>query len=271
MKKIKFNIPTNWNQLTDGQLLKIAKLFFSKQPTILFDYKLFKIMTNYKWYKIKLFRKIVILFKNVPIESLKETFHFVYKKQDLTRFIKVVKIRSKWYKKPLKYYAPANRLTNLSIGEFAITEDLYLGYLRNCKSSKTNYGYSYLIYLFAVLYITNSNPKRPKFSKDQLELMVNEVSKVPKKNVLACLLSYKGCRDAIATNKKYKHIFPTKKTNPKAKLKIPASSGFSDVILSFSNKLFGNYHETYETNLLTFLDGYEIELKKIPKDGTTNL
>ncbi len=261
--KIKFNIPISWNNLTNAQLLKISKLFFSSKKTILFDYNLFKIMANCKWYKFLLLRKIILLFKNVPITEIKNSFGFIYKEQNLTRFIPVVKIGRK------KYYAPADRLTNLSIGEFSLCEDLYLGYLRNCKNSKTNYGQSYLIYLFAVLYINNKSAVRPKFRRELLPNLVSEIENVPTKYLLATLLSYKGCRDAITANKKYKHIFPNKKTEPNTVLKIPASSGFSDVILSFSNKLFGDYNSTFTTNLYTFLDGYELTIKNIPKDATT--
>lgn len=260
---LKFNIPTNWNSLSNAQLLKIAKLFFSNKKTIFFDYTLFKIMTNYKWYKLWLLRKIILLFKNVPVKTIQEDFNYIYKEQNLTRFIPVIKIGKK------KYYAPANRLSNLSIGEFSVCEDLYLGYLRNCKNSKSNYGKSYLLYLFAVLYINSSKAKRPAFSRDNLQFMVAKIEKVPNKYVLAALLSYKGCRDAIASNPKYKHIFPNKKTEPKTVLKIPASSGFSDVILSFSNKIFGNYHETFKTNVYTFLDGYELTIANTPKNATT--
>ena len=264
--KIKFDIPINWNRLTDHQLLKVATLFFSPKEAFLFDFILLKIMTNHKWYKPWLIGKIILLFKNVPIKTIKEHYGFIYKEQNLTRFIPVVKIKGKWYKKAIKYYAPTDRLTNLSVGEFSVCEDLYLGYLRNCKNSKTNFGQSYLIYLFAVLYLKSGLAKRPKFQKENLENFVSAVQNVPKKYLLATLLSYKGCKDAIATNPKYKHIFPRKKTDPKTVLKIPASSGFSDVILSFSGKLFGDYDKTFTTNLYTFLDGYEIILKNMPKE-----
>ncbi|MFA5296618.1 MAG: hypothetical protein WC389_00240 [Lutibacter sp.] len=266
--KLKFNIPINWNRLTDHQLLKVATLFFSPKEAFLFDFTLLKIMANHKWYKPWLIGKIILLFKNVPIKTIKEHYGFIYKEQNLTRFIPSVKIKTKWYKKAIKYYAPADRLTNLSIGEFSLCEDLYLGYLRNCKNTDANYGYSYLIYLFAVLYIEKGLSKRPKFQKENLGNYVAAIKNVPKKYVYACLLSYKGCRDAVTTNPKYKHIFPNKKADPNTVLKIPASSGFSDIILSFSGKLFGDYDKTFTTNLYTFLDGYEIALKNIPKENT---
>lgn len=259
MKAINFQIPASWNTLSDTQLCKIASLFFSKQNQATLDYKLFKAFANYKWYKIKLLKKIAVLFKNYPASSIRNHFSFIYQKQDLTRFVKIVKIGN------TKYYAPADRLTNLSIGEFSVTEDLYLGYLRNAKNSKTNFGEIYLRYLFAVLYVADKSVKRPLFNKEYLEQKVKETEKVPYKFLLTTLLSYKGCRDAIATSKKYKHIFPDKKTDPNIEIKIPKNSGFSDVILSFSGKIFGDYHSTFKTNIYTFLDGYEMALTHLEK------
>jgi hypothetical protein len=260
MQKLVFKIPTSWNSLSNNQLIKISLLLFSKQDTKLIDYKLFKVFVNYKWFKFKLLKKIILLFKVRQVSEIKKHFNFFYKKQDLTRFIPAVKINSK------KYFAPADRLTNFTIGEFSVCEDLYLGYLRNANNKEANFGESYLQYLFAVLYINSKNKVRPIFNKDLLEEMVAKTEAVKTKYLYAALLSYKGCRDAISSNKKYKHIFPKPKEATKQIIQIPQSSGFSDVILSFSNKVFGDYHKTFKTNLYTFLDGYEMALSNLPKD-----
>jgi hypothetical protein len=259
---IKFSIPTNWNDLSNKQLLKIAMLFFSSQKsTVIRDYKLFKIMANVKWYKFGLYRKIVVLFKQIPLISIRKQFDFIYSKQNLTRFIPLVKHKRK------KYFAPADRLTNLSIGEFSVCEDLYLGYLRNIKNADADFGKTYLVYLFAVLYVGSKNAKRPLFEKQTLENTADKLHTLNEKYLFTTLLSYKGCRDAITSNPKYKHIFPKPpQTEEKTVLKIPASSGFSDVILSFSGKLFGEYDKTYHTNLYTFLDAYENMLQYQPKN-----
>lgn len=258
MQKLRFNISDSWNALSNKQLLKISLLLFKKQNTQLIDYKLFKVFVNYKWYKIKLFKKINTLFKSRQVSEIKKSFSFIYQKQDLTRFISTVKVKRK------KYYAPSDRLTNLTIGEFSVCEDLYLGYLRNANTPEAE---SYLYFLFAVLYINSKNKVRPTFNKDLLEEMVTRTEAVKPKYLYAALLSYKGCRDAISNNKKYKHIFPKQKEEVKQIPKeIPQSSGFSDVILSFSNKAFGDYQTTFTTNLYTFLDGYEMALSSIPKE-----
>lgn len=261
MQNLSFKIPNQWNALSDKQLLKLSKLLFYAQNSKTIDYKMFKVFTNYKFYKFKLYRKIRTLFKVRQASEIKKSFSFIYTEQNLTRFIPVVKINRK------KYYAPAERLTNLSIGEFSICEDLYLGYLRNVKNADADFGIGYLHYLFAVLYVSSKSKIRPAFNKELLEDLVNNTNKVSQNTLFATLLSYKGCRDAIVNNAKYKYIFPNNKTEatentPK---EIPKSSGFSDVILSFSGKLFGEYDKTYHTNLYTFLDAYEKTLQTLQK------
>ncbi len=262
---LKFNLPTDWNSLSNQQLLKLASLMFGKKsiPRVYFDYKIYCILSKRKWYKWLLNWKIKILFRQVSILTIKEYFSFIYNKQNLTRFIPVVKIKT-------KYYSPSSRLVNLSIGEFAICEDLYLHYLRNCKNSKTNFGYTYALALFSVLYINSESKKRPDFVKDLMQEKLNEIQNVPQKYVMACLLSYRGCKEAIATNPKYKNIFPKPKTEQKTIAEIPVSSGFSNLILSFAGNQFGNYNETFKTNLYTFLDNYEEELSRLKQYKNQN-
>lgn len=260
MRSIVFNIPGSWNSLSNQQLIKISLLFFSNQSSKIIDYALFKIFTNYKWYKIGLYRKIRFLFKNRQVSEIKNHFSFIYTKQDLTRFIPTIKIKKN------TYYAPAERLTNISIGEFSVCEDLYLGYLRSVENKEHTNAESYLRYLFAVLYIPQETKIRPNFNKALLEDAVAETENVKQKYLLTTLLSYKGCRDAITNNAKYKHIFPKSEIKTEAiNQHIPKSSGFSEVILSFSGKLFGEYDKTFNTNLFTFLDAYELTLQNLEK------
>lgn len=263
MKIINFKIPTTWNSLTDKELINIALLFYTNVPEKIIDYKLFQIFTDYKWYKFKLYRKINKLFKLRTVSNIKEHFQFIYRNQNLTRFVAKVKINRK------PYFAPADKLKNLTIGEFSVTEDLYLGYLRNAKNKNANYGESYLRHLFAVLY-SEVPYKRPDFHKDELSKKVVDQEKIQYKYLLTTLLSYMRCREQITSNKKYSHIFPKQKesTTPEDSKtnEIPKSSGYSNIIMGFSSKIFGDYNATFNTNLYTFLDGYELFLANQPKD-----
>lgn len=250
--KLVFNIPGTWNELSDSQLKKVAKLCFSKLPSLFFDYALLKILLKIKWYKFKLRRRFLVLLKVMSLSEIKTHYKDFYETQNLTRFISSVKI------KEVKYNAPSDRLGNISIGEFSVLEDLYLGYLNTKDDSSKNYGYDYLLYITAVLYTSNKNGTRPFFNKELLANKVKTFKKVEKEIVYAGFLSYMGCRDYIASLPKYALIFPKSKNNTK---KMPTSSGIGDLILSMSAGTFGDYDKTYRTNLYTFLDDYSKKLK----------
>jgi hypothetical protein len=92
VKKLKFKIPTSWNQLSNKQVTKVANLFFSEKTGVLFDVSLFKILLNHTWYKIRLSNKISKLFKNVTISEIKESYRFLYTTMALTRFLPAIKL-----------------------------------------------------------------------------------------------------------------------------------------------------------------------------------
>lgn len=263
-KKLTFSFPETWNKLTNKQLIKVAKLFFSKNSTVIFDEKLFKILVNCKWYKFRLRRKIILLFKNVPLSEIKKHYFDFYENQNLTRFISSFKLGKH------KYYAPLDRLSNLTIGELSVAEDLFLGYQNNAENKAEDYGSEYLRYLTALLYVQSNSPTRPKFIKENLSSQVEKLKKLKPEIVFATALSYKGCKDYISSLPKYKKIFPkVKKSKAKTQKLKKSSSGLGDLILAMSGKTFGDYEQTFNTNVYTFLDNYVRELNALPNGNTT--
>lgn len=250
--KLVFNIPGTWNELSDSQLKKVAKLCFSKLPSLFFDYALLKILLKIKWYKFRLRRRFLVLLKVMSLSEIKTHYKDFYETQNLTRFISSIKVNG------INHFPPSDRLGNISIGEFSVLEDLYLGYLNTKDDSSKNYGYDYLLYIIAVLYTPDTNGTRAVFNKELLQKKAKAFQKVKKEIVYAGLLSYMGCRDYIASLPKYALIFPKPKSSPK---KTPSSSGIGDLILSMSAGTFGDYDKTYHTNLYTFLDDYSKKLK----------
>ncbi|SEC46879.1 hypothetical protein SAMN04489761_3078 [Tenacibaculum sp. MAR_2009_124] len=250
--KIELQIPNTWNELSDSQLKQVARLYFSQSNPILFDIAMFKILVKCKWYKLRLRRQVLKLLNIVSLSELKTHYRDFYKSQNLTRFIKQVHIQRK------SFVSPSDRLGNITIGEFSVLEDLYLGYLNNKDNEKEDYGYEYLLYMFAVLYVPKAI-ERPTFKKELLSQKAEQFRKVKKEEILSCLLSYMGCRDYIASIPKYAAIFPKGENKSK---KIPTSSGIAELIIDVSGSTFGDYHKTFKTNLYTFLDDYAKKLKE---------
>ncbi|PKH50870.1 hypothetical protein CXF68_09300 [Tenacibaculum sp. Bg11-29] len=259
--KLKFKMPTSWNELTDIQLNKIAILFFSETSDILFDVALFKILNKYAWYKLKLRIKIKLLLKNVPMIDIKNLYLNFYTKQNLTRFISEVKANRK------TYYAPADRLTNLTIGEFSMCEDLFLSFQNNINNKAAGYGVPALRWLAAVLY-SDQKIIRADLDKNQLPFLVQDFKNVPVGFLYSMALSYKGCKDYIASLEKYKIIYPAPKTEDKPPKKLTSANINKLIMAVADNGIFGTYKENFTTNIYTFLDYYAEKLKTIPKDGT---
>lgn len=242
---INLKIPQSWNELSVWQLKKIASLLHS-ETSVLFDYKVFMVLLKVRWWAFRKKWKIRKVLKEVSLSMLKTHYNWFYGSLELTVFIPTLKATSQVWN------APADRLTNISIDEFSHAEDLYLGW----NASKD---FEYLRYLAAVLYRENDdNGKRVKFDKTELDKRAKQIEKTNQKTLLAILLTYQGSRGYLFAQ--YPTVFPKRKGTAKA----PKTSGFGKLVLHFSGGKFGTYNETKNTNVYTFLDEFEEQLKKKP-------
>lgn len=151
-------------------------------------------------------------------------------------------------------HAPADRITNLTVNEFAHADDLYLGWFKTKD-------FEYLQYLAAVLYRElDANGKRVVFDKTELDARAQQWKKIDKPTLLAIALSYQGCRSYLTAQ--FPIVFP--KPTPNNKSKTPRNSGFGKLVLYMSGGKFGTHNETKNTNIYTFLSEFEEQLKKKP-------
>lgn len=243
---ININIPKQWNDLNPRQLKKIARLFNSSQAPKFIDILLFFALLDIRFWQLHKYYKAFVVIKNVGISDLKTTYNWLYEHNNLTKFIPSIKTKNK------VLLAPASRIINLTIDEFAHTEDLFIGF-NNTKD------FEYLTYLAAVLYREVSEKgKRVVFDKNELDERATDLKSVNKTTLLAIALSYQGCRNYLYP--KFPRVFPKQEGNVQNE-KAPKSSNLGKLILSVSGKKFGTYNETKSTNLYIFLSEFEEELK----------
>jgi len=243
--KVEIVLPNSWNELTLKQLKKIASICFNNETGIVFDNKVFLILLNIKWWQILKKRKAIIVKNNIAFTDLKKEYNWIYSTLNLTKFPNSIKL------KKTKLFAPHDRLTNLNINEFAHLEDLYLGW-HNTKN------FDYLHYITAILYRENTNNKRTIFDKTELQKRSENLKNIDRKKLLAILLCYQGSRNYLTSQ------FPLVFHKPEKKKKTPQKSGFGKIILHLSGKKFGNYKETCNTNVYTFLSEFTEQLKTNP-------
>jgi hypothetical protein len=249
---VQLKIPTNWNQLNDLQLKKIATYFHVDMQPVVYDYYIFRTLLNVRWWQFLKKWKLKKTLKTVSLPDLKIHYDWVYNSLNLTRFIPKITLR-KNIKTTVVLYAPADRINNLTADEFAHAEDLFLGWYDKKDLE-------YLVYLTAVLYREkDAKGKRIAFDKSELEQRAAALTSMDTQIFYATFLSYAGCRNYLI--EQFPTIFP-KSDGPQTP---PKSSGFGKLILELSGKKFGTYQQTKATNIYTFLSDLELELKKIPK------
>ena len=241
---IKIKIPKSWNELSDSQFLQLAKLVYSGKTGILFDLKCLRILYNVRWFQFGKRMKLTYILSQITMKELKKHFDFIYKSNDRTIFPDKIN----------GYFAPLNKITNLTAEEFSVADDLHIKW-RETKNKDC------LIYLAAVLYSKSKQP-REVFDKNNLPDKVKHLQKVPLPILLCVELAYFGCKNNLVKR------FP--KAFPKGAKKVSGSKyGFGKVILEMAGGKFGNHEQTKTTNIYTFLEEFEQNLKNA-KDAQKN-
>ncbi|WP_417365572.1 hypothetical protein [Flavobacterium beibuense] len=236
MKKIKINIPASWNELKDQQLEQIALIFNTLQPGVLFDVAILRILINNEG-------KLNTLLQEVPLSVLRGYYSSLYTDANRTAFVKQWKINGN------VYHSPGDRINNLTIDEFAIVEDLQMKWLK--EKDRT-----YLEYMAAVLYVPKFG-KRPDFDKLLLEEKAKEFKEVPIEKLLAMEIAFRGCK--FHMEKRFPLVYPKRVGKKKSKAD---NYGFSKVILQMSGLKFGTHEETKRTNVYTFHEEFQENLKQ---------
>lgn len=234
--KINIEIPKSWNELSDSQFLKLAKLVYSGTTGKYFDLATIKILLNIRWYQFRKSNNVTYMFSQIPMRELKKHFEFIYKANDRTIFPAEIN----------GYFSPLNKITNLTAEEFSVADDLHI------KWRKTK-DLDCLIHLAAVLYSKTKQP-RESFDKNNLPEKIKHFKKVSLPVLLCVELAYFGCKNNLV--KRFPKAFPerVKKTSN-------SKYGFGKVILQMAGGKFGNHEQTKTTNIYTFLEEFNENLK----------
>lgn len=238
-------IPKSWNECSDAQLKKLANLIYSGINGFKFDYKCFRILVSEKWWHFNTKAKLNCLLTNVPISELKQDFNFIFISNTLTRFPVIQSIGKE------QFHPPLPQISNLSIGEMAVADDLHIKW-------RTTGDLDCLYYLAATLYVSQQQP-RPAFDKNDLSFKVSLFKQLSLDELLVIEMAFHGCKEYLA--KKFKTVFPSPKHDSPKKSSTNQSSHFPKLILDLSGGKFGNHEQTSRTNCYTFLAEFEKLLK----------
>lgn len=149
-----------------------------------------------------------------------------------------------------KYHGPANRLSNLTIGEYRRTELFYDMYRINGEKK-------FLYLLAATLFRPagggSGNDIRCRLTERGIIRRAKFFSwALHPTALMAIKIFYEGCRDAIMES--HKVVYQRASKEPKLlQRRAPAFQDLEDHILAYSGGKLGNFNETQETNLYIFL------------------
>lgn len=231
--KIELTIPTKWDDLTDWQLLKIARMLNKRGPA--FDFMTWMYLNRVRWWQLKKAYNLRIVLNNVPLSELRTHFNWIYTQTDRTKFPKHQTL-----------VPPMDRLVSLSIEEFSIADDLNNLYIKTKE-------HAYLRLLCAVLY----REKNEAYDHLALEQVYSKRFKNASRDFLfAVHITFNGCKKSLV--EKYKNVYPQIKVKQRSNKK----SGMLDVVLKMSGQKFGTYQETKSTLVHTFLNELDESIKE---------
>ncbi|MDA0175876.1 hypothetical protein OOZ35_00355 [Mesoflavibacter profundi] len=240
--KINLNIPQTWDDLTPKQLIKVAKLLTKTQPGKLQLVLLIKILAGSKWYTVKTNAKLVLLFLNVPLSELKNYVDFIYTSNNRSKFIGNLKIKG------TTYYAPMDRIINLTADQLAAMLDLNNKYI-DTKNIE------YLQYLTAVIY---RKDKAPEYDKLNLDKEVAPFKKLSHYKLIAIHIAVSGCVQVLA--KRFPKVF-----NGSSNKKSKSNYGFGKVILQMTRGDLSKHKSIKNVNCYTFLEQFQTDITQQPK------
>lgn len=262
--KKKFNIPENWDEITEAHLLLLGKQF----PLIPTGEVLFKIF--YGFLKINkpiatelLFIRSMEIAKkvtpkgkpNIFLESvgralgMLDNFNWIFTTNCINKcIIQEIKVYRKIF------YGPGENLYNVTINEFKHADKFFMTYMMN-KEIK------WLNLLLATLWRQAGEgirqDKRMYFHEEDIQANADILAPIPLHIKHAALLNYIGLRNAVINSPNGRKVFS------KSATKATENSGWGEVILKLAGNKFGDFEKTKSTMLYDVLS--EIVLLKETK------
>lgn len=260
--KVHLTLPKSWNDLSDTQLKNIAYQLecfhmlikdtpetLTKHTTALFFQISKELLRHNNW------RDIRVALKEIQPQAFRELTKFVYTGVGRTKFISQVKVKG------VTYHAPATRLRNTTIAEFAFADVAFYKW----RKTQNNIWLSVLcatLYREASIRCSEIDKRKP-FIKLAVDKRADAFQTIDIQTKLAIAYSYEGCRNHIA--KSFPLIFPKPIITEDAAPKKQKYVSFSEIVL---DKIQGDPSKLEATNnTLTydFLSIYSNDIKKLPK------
>ena len=218
------NTPDAWNELSRRQLLSITDLMQFNMPETEFKVKVLFLLTGWKmkkhgeYYKIKAKKNEYILAAWQIVEMCKK-LDWLFKETE-TKNGKIINVNATLTRCTIphfshhlrKYYGPADRLYNITFGEYIAADNYFSGYVETGNSG-------FLDKLVATLYRCK-DPKytpnsyeargdiREPFNPNTIDARAKRISGIPQNIKMAIMLFFNGCK--IHLSDTFTEVFTSK-------------------------------------------------------------
>lgn len=246
---LNFNIPTNWNDLSERQRVKISDLVFSAEEGsggVYFAalYYLFCPSKSFSFGGLKENYKFLRLILQVRFSDLIPHIEFIFKDLSLTKFPEYVTVDGK------KYYGPADRLSNISIDELNFAYNFFFDWITSKDTAA-------LDRLITVIYRPARQKKRGDirelFDKENVMKRGKVFPKLPLDQKIAIGLAFKGSVDYMFA--KFPVLFPpSKEKKPDKKPKYHSMVPMINAMFLYENQPLGPRKDVIKTNAYVFFD-----------------
>ncbi len=229
-KLLSFDMPENWNELTQKQMSRLALLIHQGHPEELAIQRTVQILSG----------KDLYAYLRLPQDvrkSCEQYAQWVWEANTLTK---------NYFPRVGKFFGPADSLDNTTMVEFHFAELAYLA-LVSTKEEK------YLEELIAVFFrpgkenynhqIDPDSDRRAPFSMGLHQYMVKRVHQWSDDLKLSVLLWYDGCRQQLA--KDYAALYPENKKSDNM------NEGLFRLMRSIAGDKYGSFDQVEKMNVHT--------------------
>jgi hypothetical protein len=246
-KKLKVQAASSWNELTEKQLKRVAKLLFSDKSYHSYLIRQMMVMTGLK-------RRHVISFTPEQLTQLNHLFDFLLEENNLTRQLipsfSIGLLRR-------KLYGPGDGLASVNANEFMEADDYYMEFEKTKDIKQIDK-------LIACLYRPKNkevNVKSEAFAGDvrlpfnpyTVERRAKKIAWLDSSTKLGILLWYKGCRGAWEAF--FDKIFSGETQES------VLNYGWPETIIKLSGDTFGDLEATGKQPMFNILLKMQIDMK----------
>jgi len=244
-----FSYASEWNELTNEQLIEFARLYTKGLKEYDFKLKFFSLLSGIELGILKKFDEFDLV-------RAVETIDFLFRKSEKGIHLDV-QLTKNLIPKILDYVGPISEFDNLSFIEFVNAHSAYIAFAQTWETE-------YLDRLVAILYRERAKKMnlydlRVKYEDASVDERIKRIANVSYALKLCVFFYFEGCMNYVQKE------FPALFKRSEEETETENEYGFLGILFDISGDKFGDFDKTAEQNLFLILSYLDNNLKKQKK------